>query len=84
MKLCVKTTDFFTFLLRHSFFVKTSVFFTGEKLRTFLHSLTSFFVKTSVLFTGEKLRTFLHSLTSFFVKTSVLFYGGKTTVFFTL
>ena len=51
MKLGVKTTDFFTFRLRHSFFVKTSMVFTGEKLRTFLQG------KTTDFFT-KKLRTF--------------------------
>ena len=51
MKLSVKTTYFFT--LRHSFFVKTSVVFTGKKLRTFLHYVIRSFVKTTYFFTGK-------------------------------
>ena len=77
MKLGVKTTYFFTFPLRHPFFVKTSVVFYREKLRTFLQgkNYVLFYRENYVLFYIKKLRTFLQGKTTyFFTKNYVLFY----------
>ena len=54
MKLSVKKYVLFYIPLRHPFFVKTSVVFTG---------------KNYVLFYREKLRTFLHGKTTYFFTT---------------
>ena len=67
--------------LRHPFFVKTSVVFTREKLRTFLHS--PYVIRFCKNFSGfYKGKTYgLFYCKNFFVKTSVVFTREKLRTF---
>ena len=72
LKFFCKNYGLFYNSLRHSFFVKTTVFFTGKNYSVFLQGKTTVFFyrgKTTVFFyreklqcffTGKKLRSFLH------------------------
>ena len=70
MKLSVKTTVFFTFPLRHSFFGQTTVFFTGKNYGIFYKE------KTTVIFTGKNYGIFYRE------KTTVIFTGKNYGIFY--
>ena len=88
MKLSVKSTDFFTIPLRHSFFGKNYVVFYREKLQCFFtgKNFSAFLQgkKPQCFFYREKLRSFLQgkNLSAFFTgKNYGLFYKGKLRTF---
>ena len=75
--------NYVLFYITSFIFVKTSVVFTREKLRTFLHYVIRFCKNFSGFYKGKTTDFFTVKTTYFFTKNYGLFYKGKTTYFFT-